>query len=92
MPLPEVAELVKLVPAKRQARFYRLEIWPDLFGRVSLAREYGRIGQPGRLQLDPFPEIDTARKAFARIVSKEAAPGVCPEREPIRGLKRVLIL
>lgn len=51
------------------------EIWPDLFGGFSLAREYGRIGQPGRLQLDPFPEIDTARKAFARIVSRKQRRG-----------------
>jgi len=29
---PRGPELVKLSPAKRQARFYRLEIWPDLFG------------------------------------------------------------
>jgi len=75
---PEAAELVKLSPAKRQARFYRLEIWPDLFGGFSLAREYGRIGQPGRLQLDPFPEIDTARKAFARIVSRKQRRGYVP--------------
>jgi predicted DNA-binding WGR domain protein len=46
---PEAAELVKLAPAQRQARFYRLEIWPDLFGGFSLAREYGRIGQPRTL-------------------------------------------
>jgi hypothetical protein len=51
----EAAELVKLSPAKRQARFYRLEIWPDLFGGFSLAREYGRIGQPGRLHSIPSP-------------------------------------
>lgn len=74
-PHPDAAELVKLAPAKRQARFYRLEIWPDLFGGVSLAREYGRIGQPGRLQLDPFPEIETARKAFARIVTRKLRRG-----------------
>ena len=74
----EVAELVKLHPAKRQARFYRLEIWPDLFGGFSLAREYGRIGQPGRLQLDPFPELDIARKAFARIVSRKQRRGYVP--------------
>ena len=35
----EVAELVKLHPAKRQARFYRLEIWPDLFGGFSLGQK-----------------------------------------------------
>jgi len=72
---PEAAELVKLSPAQRQARFYRLEIWPDLFGGFSLAREYGRIGQPGRLQLDPFPEIDTARRAFARLVRTKQRRG-----------------
>ena len=35
----EAAELVKIVPAKKQARFYRLAIWPNLFGGFSLARE-----------------------------------------------------
>jgi predicted DNA-binding WGR domain protein len=40
---------VKIVPAKKQARFYRLAIWPDLFGGFSLAREYGRIGKAGVL-------------------------------------------
>ena len=69
------AELVKLVHAKRQARFYRLEIWPDLFGGFSLVREYGRIGQPGRLRLDPFPEIDIAIRAFSRIVSRKTRRG-----------------
>jgi predicted DNA-binding WGR domain protein len=75
---PEAAELVKLTPAKRQARFYRLEIWPDLFGGFSLVREYGRIGQPGRLQFAPFDEIDAARKAFARIVSSKQRRGYVP--------------
>jgi predicted DNA-binding WGR domain protein len=75
---PEAIELVKVSPAKRQTRFYRPEIWPDLFGGFSLVREYGRIGQPGRLQLDPFPEIDSARKAFARLVSRKQRRGYVP--------------
>jgi predicted DNA-binding WGR domain protein len=75
---PEAAELVKLSPAQRQARFYRLEIWPDLFGGFSLAREYGRVGQPGRLQLDPFPALDPACKAFAHIVSRKRRRGYVP--------------
>ena len=77
MPLnyPDAAELVKLSPAERQARYYRLEIWPDLFGGFSLAREYGRIGQSGRLQLDPFPEVETAARAFARIVRTKQKRG-----------------
>ena len=72
---PRPPKLVKVSPAKRQARFYRLEIWPDLFGGFSLAREYGRIGQPGRLHLEPFAEIDAARRAFARIVSRKQRRG-----------------
>jgi predicted DNA-binding WGR domain protein len=77
-PYPEAAELAKVSPAQRQARFYRLEIWPDLFGGFSLAREYGRIGQPGRLQLSPFVEIDAARKAFTLIVSRKKRRGYIP--------------
>lgn len=77
-PCPEAAKLVKVSPAQRQARFYRLEIWPDLFGGFSLAREWGRIGQPGRLQLSPFAEIDAARNAFARIVSSKQRRGYVP--------------
>ena len=42
-------ELVKRQPDQRQARFYRMAVWPDLFGGYSLAREYGRIGQPGNV-------------------------------------------
>jgi predicted DNA-binding WGR domain protein len=43
-----------------------------------LPARYGRIGQPGRLQLDPFPEIDTARRAFSRIVSRKQRRGYVP--------------
>ena len=66
---------MKIAPAQRQARFYRLEIWPDLFGGFSLAREYGRIGQPGRLQLSPFTKEDDARRAFARIAGRKRRSG-----------------
>ena len=75
LPEPETAELVKRVPAERQARFYRLAIWPDLFGGFSLAREYGRIGQDGRLKFDPHPDIDTAARAFARLFRQKQRRG-----------------
>jgi predicted DNA-binding WGR domain protein len=88
MPIPqpetEAAELVKLSPAKKQARFYRLAIWPDLFGGFSLAREYGRIGQSGRLQLDPYPEIEPARSSFARILRRKQRGGYVPCEQPFR--------
>ena len=36
-------------PPKNKQRFYMLQIQPDLWGGVSLVREYGRLGQPGRV-------------------------------------------
>jgi predicted DNA-binding WGR domain protein len=77
-PHPDAAELVKLVPAKKQARFYRLAIWPDLFGGFSLVREYGRIGQSGQLRLDLFPEIDAATHSFANTIKRKLRRGYVP--------------
>lgn len=70
-----LAELVKLRPAERQARFYRLAIWPDLFGRFSLAREYGRIGQGGTLRVDSFPAEQEAHQAFRRLLRQKQRRG-----------------
>ena len=42
MSMTTEAELVKRHSAANQARFYRLVIWPGLFGGYSLEREYGR--------------------------------------------------
>jgi hypothetical protein len=36
-------------------RFYRLEIWPDLFGRALLVRQWGRIGTEAIAGLTPIP-------------------------------------
>jgi predicted DNA-binding WGR domain protein len=73
---------VKRDPAKRQARFYRLELWPDLFGGVSLAREYGHIGQGGRLHITPFKDEQEARSAFDRIVRQKTRRGYVPVAVP----------
>jgi hypothetical protein len=43
MPLfAETASLVRVVPARNQFRYYRMEIWPDLFGRSLLVRQWGQ--------------------------------------------------
>jgi predicted DNA-binding WGR domain protein len=63
------------VPAKRQTRFYRLAIWPDLFGGFSLAREYGRIGQAGHLRLYTLAQEDDARSALVKILGRKRRRG-----------------
>ena len=72
------AELVKSNPAANQARFYRMAVWPDLFGGYSLAREYGRIGQPGKLRLDPYPEETQAVSALLRLFRRKTRRGYQP--------------
>ena len=69
------AELVKCNPAANQARFYRMAVWPDLFGGYSLAREYGRIGQPGRLRLDPYPDEPQAVNALHKLLRRKTRRG-----------------
>ena len=50
-------------------RYYRLDVQPDLFGAWGLIREWGRIGQPGRLRVDPYP---TAAQAEERMRFQQA--------------------
>jgi predicted DNA-binding WGR domain protein len=69
------AELVKRNSADNQARFYRLAIWPDLFGGYSLAREYGRIGLPGKLRLDPYTEESQAIGALHKLMRRKTRRG-----------------
>jgi hypothetical protein len=37
----ETASLVRILPALHDWRYYRMEIWPDLFGRALLVRQWG---------------------------------------------------
>jgi hypothetical protein len=40
----EAASLIRVRPEQNEWRFYRMEVWPDLFGRALLLRQWGRIG------------------------------------------------
>ena len=52
---------------KNVSRFYRLDVQPDLFGQWSLLREWGRIGSPGTLLVQPFPTQAEADAACVRL-------------------------
>jgi predicted DNA-binding WGR domain protein len=54
-------------PARRMARFYRLEAGADLFGRVIVMREWGRIGWAGRVRVDYVDRPEDAAAWLARI-------------------------
>lgn len=61
------------------ARYYRMSVQPNLFGEWTLQREWGRIGQGGRVRLDLFRceaeaehalsvlEVVKQRRAYERL-------------------------
>ena len=71
----EAASLVRIRPEINEWRYYRLELWPDLFGRALLARHWGRIGMPGRVRLDPHPDPGAALNALARLLRAKRRRG-----------------
>jgi predicted DNA-binding WGR domain protein len=42
--------LRRIEPQRNMRRFYALSLQPDLFGSVSVVKEWGRIGQPGTVR------------------------------------------
>jgi predicted DNA-binding WGR domain protein len=72
---PDQAALTRIRPERNEWRFYRLAVWPDLFGRALLARQWGRIGARGRVRLDPHPDAGAAINALARFARAKRRRG-----------------
>jgi predicted DNA-binding WGR domain protein len=71
----EAASLARIRPERNEWRFYRMEIWPDLFGRALLLRQWGRIGTEGRRRLDPHPDPGAAINALVRLLQQKRHRG-----------------
>jgi predicted DNA-binding WGR domain protein len=71
----DAASLIRVRPERNEWRFYRMEVWPDLFGRALLLRHWGRIGTEGRLRLDPHPDPGAALNALAHLVRQKRRRG-----------------
>lgn len=72
---PEMVALTRIRPDRNERRYYRIEIWADLFGRTALARIWGRLGSSSRLRLDPYPDIGTAIDALAKLAKAKRRRG-----------------
>jgi predicted DNA-binding WGR domain protein len=75
---PDCASLVRIRAERNEWRYYRLDVWPDLFGRALLVRHWGRIGTEGRRRLDPHPDPGAAVNALAKILSVKLRRGYRP--------------
>jgi len=72
---PDSGDLIRVGFATRRDRFYRTVVWADLFGGVSLVREYGQLGRPGWMHLDPQGDRQSARKRMARLIREKERHG-----------------
>ena len=72
---PDCVSLVRIRPERNEWRYYRMEVWPDLFGRALLLRQWGRIGTEGRRRLDPHADAGAAVNALARIARAKLRRG-----------------
>lgn len=76
--------LVRTDAARNVHRFYRLDIQSDLFGTVSLIREWGRIGQPGTVRIATFANMGAAASDLAEALARKKRRGYrasCPVPE-----------
>jgi predicted DNA-binding WGR domain protein len=72
------AILRRIDPARNMRRFYRFDVQPDLFGAWGVVREWGRIGQAGRLRVDPYPTEAEATAWMHRQRTAKQGRGYVP--------------
>lgn len=77
--------LEKHDPAKNQARFYNMVLLPNLFGEWTLYREWGRIGQSGKVRMEWFGSEDEAKSALTTLEATKRRRGywLRPEQLPM---------
>jgi predicted DNA-binding WGR domain protein len=67
--------LTKIDPSRNMARFYVLDVQPNLFGEWALCKEWGRIGRPGRRKHITFVSETEARAALAVVLPRRRKRG-----------------
>ena len=60
--------LHRIDPDLNMARFYRVELTPDLFGQVIVERRWGRIGGQGQYRLASYSSTSSAEAAACALV------------------------
>ena len=72
---PSRIKLRRLDPVKKVRSFFLLTVQRDLFGGATLVREWGRIGQAGRLQLSHHADEGRAVDALASVAQQKFKRG-----------------
>ena len=72
---PDSVLLDRHDPDRNMARYYRLDIVPDLFGGVVLVRNWGRIGHRGQERQHWFQDRAAALKEQAAWARRKQRRG-----------------
>ncbi len=67
--------LTKIDAARNMARFYSLDLQPDLFGGWALVRRWGRIGWPGQVRSALHEKREGAAAALERELRRRKRRG-----------------
>lgn len=79
-----IAYMEKIDPARNQMRFYSINLAPTLFGDWAMVREWGRIGQAGRVLETWFPGKALAEQAGRVLAGKKQRRGYRVTSESVR--------
>ncbi len=73
---PHHTYLTKIDPNTNQCRYYSLRVDPDLFGRWSLFRQWGRLDtQGGAIRIESFESEETAMNRLVKIMTQKIRRG-----------------
>ena len=72
---PTRLKLRRVDPTRNMQRFYLMQVQPDLFGGVSLIREWGRIGSGGRTLVEHHADEGEAITSLLKMARTKARRG-----------------
>ena len=72
---PTSLRLSRIEPSRNMRRFYIMTVQRDLFGKAVLQREWGRIGSPGRVRIDPHDDEGLAISALLKLAAAKRKRG-----------------
>lgn len=82
--VPMQTYLEKRDPRKNVVRYYCIAVQPNLFGEWTLHREWGRIGQGGRIRTEWFLDEEEAQIELEKIEDTKRRRGYFVEPQQLR--------
>ena len=65
----------RIDPEVNMARYYRVEVTPDLFGQVIVERRWGRIGGRGQYRFASYLSTSSAEAAASALIRAKERRG-----------------